>query len=225
MNDERYKKSFDVFLRKVSDNSTYNIISNMIGLNLGIGKFIGNIYKDNDYYKFRSYDNTELQNEMIDREGEAKYFDGSIMYMNKILGKSYKTKISMIENFKVSQTIENDEYTFFCEPNLEGLNDALDKEDTKKPGYNPEVVPYNKIRLHKFLFPVYSDSGNQFSDFTLIRDFEIEVNFGRDKIKTLEDFKIGYSYEFQNHRFAKYKTVSSCHHPLVEHSISLKERI
>ena len=208
MNDERYKKSFDVFLRKVSDNSTYNIVSNMIGLNLGIGKFIGNTYKDNDYYKFRSYNNMELQNEMIDREGEAKYFDGSIMYMNKILGKSYKTKISMLENFKVSQTIENDEYTFFCEPNLEGLNDALDKEDTKKPGYNPEVIPYNKIRLHKFLFPVYSNSGNSFSDFTLIRDFEIEVNFGRDRIKTLEDFKIGYSFESQNHRFAKYKTQS-----------------
>ena len=208
MNDERYKKSFDVFLRKMSDNSTYNIISNMIGLNLGIGKFIGGTYKDNDYYKFRSYDNIELQNEMIDRVGEAKYFDGSIMYTNKILGKSYKTKISMLENFKVSQTIENDEYTFFCEPNLEGLNDALDKEDTRKPGYNPANIPYNKVRLHKFLFPVYCNSENRFSDYTLIRDFEIEVNFGRDRIKTLEDFKIGYSFESQNHRFVKQKTQS-----------------
>lgn len=208
MNDERYKKSFDVFLRKVSDNSTYNIISNMIGLNLGIGKFIGNTYKDNDYYKFRSYDTRELQNEMIDRDGEAKYFDGSIMYTNKILGKSYKTKISMLENFKVSQTIENDEYTFFCEPNLEGLNDALDKEDTRKPGYNPANIPYNKVRIHKFLFPVYCNADNRFTDYTLIRDFEIEINFGRDRIKTLEDFKIGYSFECQNHRFAKYKTQS-----------------
>ena len=186
--------SIDLLVRKLSDNSTYYIVSNILGFNMGVNKYLIE-NKDANFYRFRNYTgNSSEIHEDFNRTRNGKYIDSKILFNNNSSIISNTKEVSMLENIKVSQAIESDEYIYYCEPNYENLNAFFDKQ---QGGANINV-PMNSSRMHQFLFPVYVDNSTNDTagDFNIFRDFDIEINYGRNKIKTLEDFKIGYSFEY-----------------------------
>ena len=186
--------SIDLLIRKLSDNSTYHIVSNILGFNMGINKYLIE-NKDANFYRFRNYvgNSTDIH-EDFDRTRNGKYTSGKIIFNNNSSIVNNTKEVSMLENTKVSQAIESDEYIYYCEPNYENLNKFFDELNTAGDG----LTLMNKSRMHQFLFPVYIDNSTNdtATDFNIFRDFDIEINYGRNKIKTLEDFKIGYSFEY-----------------------------
>lgn len=186
--------SIDLLIRKLSDNSTYYIVSNILGFNMGVNKYLIE-NKDANFYRFRNYtgNSTDIH-EDFDRTRNGKYTDGKIVFNNNSSIVNNTKEVSMLENTKISQAIESDEYIYYCEPNYENLNEFFDKFQTGENG----IQLMNKSRMHQFLFPVYVDNSTNdtATDFNIFRDFDIEINYGRNKIKTLEDFKIGYSFEY-----------------------------
>ena len=186
--------NIDLLIRKLSDNSTYYVVSNILGFNMGVNKYLIE-NKDVDFYRFRNYAGNDTSiHEDFDRTRNGKFANNSILFNNNSSIIKNIKKVSMFDNLKVSQTIEKDEYIYYCEPNLDNLNEFYDKLQQGGDG----VILMNKSRLHQFLFPVYVDNAQNdtATNFNMLREFDIEINFGRNKIKTLEDFKIGYSFEY-----------------------------
>ena len=184
----------DLLIRKLSDNSTYYIVSNILGFNMGMNNYLVE-NKDISFYRFRNYTgNDSIIHGDFDRTRNGKYTNGKIIFNNNSSMVANTKIVSMLENAKVSQAMEKDEYIYYCEPNLENLNEFFDKLQKGGDG----TILMNKSRMHQFLFPVYVDNANNdtHTNFNMIRNFDIEINFGRNRIKTLEDFKIGYSFEY-----------------------------
>lgn len=196
-----FKDRIDMFVRKLSSNSTYTIVESILGFDLGL--MYGNTsehYRKTEkagyeFYRFRNY-GENYKNLNIN-----KYFDDSFVAKydivnNKIKfnverqtrlepGKYTKIKphdISMIDNFISNSELPYNEYLYKCDLDL-----SLCKGVKDEVGY------------HEYLFPVYIDkfrgSNYDINNITsIIRTFGIEVSFGRDKIERLSDFKLNYVF-------------------------------
>lgn len=199
-----FKDRIDMFVRKLSSNSTYTIVESILGFNLGL------IYNNTseyhrktekagyEFYRFRNY-GENYKNLSIN-----KYFDDSSVAKydivnNKIKfnverqtriepGKYTKIKphdISMIDNFIANSELPYNEYLYKCDLDLSPINNK------------------GMVRYHEYLFPVYVDkfkgSGSYEDIASIIRTFGIEVSFGRDKISKLSDFKLNYVFANEDH--------------------------
>lgn len=199
-NENSFKDRIDMFVRKLSSNSTYTIVKAILGFDLGMIYDATSEYHRKskkagyDFYRFRNYG--EGYNDLnIHENFDVNYVGKYDITHNKIklnverqtrveAGKYRKIKphnISMINNFIANSEIPYNEYLYKCSLDLSTINDK------------------GMIRLHEYLFPVYIDKfqGSNYSDWELakiIRTFGIEVSFGRDKIDTLSDFKMKYVF-------------------------------
>lgn len=197
-----FKDRIDMFVRKLSSNSTYTIVESILGFNLGL------IYDNTseyhrktekagyEFYRFRNY-GENYKNLSIN-----KYFDDIFVAKYDIVNNKIKfnverqtrlepTKyikikphdISMIDNFVANSELPYNEYLYKCDLDLSPIN-------SKGNGV---------VRYHEYLFPVYVDKfkGSNYDNadlVSIIRTFGIEVSFGRDKIERLSDFKLNYVF-------------------------------
>ena len=197
-----FKDRIDMFVRKLSSNSTYTIIESILGFNLGLMYNYTSEYHRKtekagyEFYRFRNYEEN-YKNLSIN-----KHFDDSFVAKYDIVNNKIKfnverqtrlepTKfikikphdISMIDNFVANSELPYNEYLYKCDLDLSPIN-------SKGNGV---------VRYHEYLFPVYVDKfrGSNYDDSDLasiIRTFGIEVSFGRDKIERLSDFKLNYVF-------------------------------
>lgn len=195
-----FKDRIDMFVRKLSSNSTYTIVKAILGFDLGMIYDATSEYHRKsekagyDFYRFRNY-GEEYKDLDIHGNFDANYVAKYDITHNKIklnverqtrmeAGKRRKMKshnISMIDNFMANSELPYNEYLYKCDLDLSTIN--------KRGG----------IRLHEYLFPVYIDKfkGSNYSDWELakiIKTFGIEVSFGRGKIAKLSDFKMKYVF-------------------------------
>lgn len=199
-NENSLKDRIDMFVRKLSSNSTYTIVKAILGFDLGMIYNTTSEYHRKsekagyDFYRFRNY-GEGYKGLNIHENFDANYVGKYDITHNKIklnverqtrveAGKYRKIKphdISMIDNFIANSELPYNEYLYKC---------SLDLSTISEKGI---------IRLHEYLFPVYIDKfrGSNYSNWELakiIRTFGIEVSFGRDKINTLSDFKMKYVF-------------------------------
>ena len=194
-----FKDRIDMFVRKLSSNSTHTIVESILGFNLGlIYDNTSEYYRKTEkagyeFYRFRnygeSYKNLSI-NKNFDNSSVAKYD----IVNNKIKfnverqtriepGKYVKIKphdISMMDNFIANSELPYNEYLYKCDLDLSPINNE------------------GMVRYHEYLFPVYVDKfkgSNRYEDIaSIIRTFGIEISFGRDKISKLSDFKLNYVF-------------------------------
>lgn len=194
-----FKDRIDMFVRKLSSNSTYTIVESILGFNLGsIYDNSSEYYRKTEkagyeFYRFRNYGENYKNlsiNNYFDDSSVAKYD----IVNNKIKfnverqtriepGKYTKIKphdISMMNNFIANSELPYNEYLYKCDLDLSPINNK------------------GMARYHEYLFPVYVDkfkgSGSYEDIASIIRTFGIEVSFGRDKISKLSDFKLNYVF-------------------------------
>lgn len=195
-----FKDRIDMFVRKLSSNSTYTIVKAILGFDLGmIYDNMSEYHRKNekagyDFYRFRNY-GKKYRDLDIHRNFDTSYVAKYDIVHNRIkLNVERQTKIdagyykkikphdiSMLDNFMINSTLPYNEYLYKCSLDLSPIN-------TK-----------GMIRLHEYLFPVYIDKfkGSNYDDWELaniIKTFGIEVSFGRDKISKLSDFKMKYVF-------------------------------
>ena len=195
-----FKDRIDMFVRKLSSNSTYTIVKAILGFDLGMIYNTTSEYHRKsekagyDFYRFRNY-GEGYKDSNIHENFDVNYVGKYDITHNKIklnverqtrveAGKYRKIKphnISMIDNFIANSELPYNEYLYKC---------GLDLSTISEKGM---------IRLHEYLFPVYIDKfrGSNYSNWELakiIRTFGIEVSFGRDKIDKLSDFKMKYVF-------------------------------
>ena len=76
--------NIDLLIRKLSDNSTYYVISNILGFNMGVNKYLIE-NKDINFYRFRNYTGNDTSiHEDFDRTRNGKFVNNSILFNNKI---------------------------------------------------------------------------------------------------------------------------------------------
>ncbi|UTV60925.1 hypothetical protein JDFnp1_137 [Fusobacterium phage JD-Fnp1] len=199
-----FKDRIDMFVRKLSSNSTYTIVESILGFNLGLMRdYSSEYYRKTEkagyeFYRFRNYGENYKNlsiNNYFDDSSVAKYDIAN----NKIKfnverqtriepGKYTKIKshdISMMNNFIANSELPYNEYLYKCDLDLSPINNK------------------GMARYHEYLFPVYVDKfkgSDSYEDIaSIIRTFGIEVSFGRDKISKLSDFKLNYVFANEDH--------------------------
>lgn len=195
-----FKDRIDMFVRKLSSNSTYTIVESILGFNLGLmydntsEQYRKTEKAGYEFYRFRNY-GENYKNLSINTKFDDSFVAKYDIVNNKIKfnverqtrlepGKYTKIKprdISMIDNFIANSEIPYNEYLYKCDLDLSPIG------------------PKGEVRYHEYLFPVYVDKfkGSNYDNFDLasiIRTFGIEVSFGRDKIERLSDFKLNYVF-------------------------------
>lgn len=203
-----FKDRIDMFVRKLSSNSTYTIIESILGFNLGLMRNDSSEYYRKtekagyEFYRFRNY-GENYKNLSINKNFDDSFVAKYDIVNNKIkfnverqtrLEPTKYTKIkphdiSMMNNFIANSELPYNEYLYKCDLDLSPINST----------------GRNLVRYHEYLFPVYIDKFNLGRDYVsddlanIIKTFGIEVSFGRDKIKRLSDFKLNYVFANNEH--------------------------
>ena len=203
-NENSFKDRIDMFVRKLSSNSTYTIVESISGFNLGsIYDNSSEYYRKTEkagyeFYRFRNYGENYKNlsiNNYFDDSSVAKYdiVNNKIKFNVERQTRIEPTKytkikphdISMMNNFIANSELPYNEYLYKCDLDLSPINNK------------------GMARYHEYLFPVYVDkfkgSGSYEDIASIIRTFGIEVSFGRDKISKLSDFKLNYVFANEDH--------------------------